>query len=51
MTRENNLILKEFRVNSTMENRFLTGRLFKLLAKIWPSLFVLSFVVRLEKTI
>ena len=51
MTRESNFVFKELRVNTIMENRFLIGYLFKLLARIWPSLFALSFVVRLEKTI
>lgn len=49
MTRDNRLILKSLRVNTIMENRFLAGKIFKLLAKIWPSLFALSFVVKLEK--
>ena len=49
MISENNLVFKELRVNTIMENRFLIGNLFKIMAKIWPSLFALSFVVRLEK--
>lgn len=49
MVLESNFILKELHVNSIMENRFLIGKLFKFLAKIWPSLFALSFVVKLEK--
>lgn len=49
MARANHLIFKNLRVNTIMENRFLIGKLFKLLAKIWPSLFALSFVVKLEK--
>ena len=51
MVPESNLVLKELQVNGIMEKRFLAGKLFKLLVKIWPSLFALSFVVRLEKTI
>lgn len=49
MVRESNFILKELRVNAIMENRFLIGKLFKFLAIIWPSLFALSFVVKLKK--
>lgn len=49
MISENNLVFKELRVNAIMENRFLIGKFFKFLAKIWPSLFALSFVVKLEK--
>lgn len=49
MTNENNLIFHELRMNTIMENRFLIGKLFKFLAIIWPSLFALSFVVKLEK--
>ncbi len=49
MTCANHLFFKETRINTIMENRFLIGKLFKLLAKIWPSLFALSFVVRMEK--
>lgn len=51
MVRESNLVIKELRVNTIMEDSFLAGYLFKSLAKIWPSLFALSFVIRLEKTI
>lgn len=51
MVLESNLVLKELQVNGIMEKRFLVGKLFKSLARIWPSLFALSFVVRLEKTI
>ena len=49
MARDNHLVFKDLRVNTIMENRFLIGKLFKILAKIWPSLFALSFVVKLEK--
>jgi len=49
IARDNSLIFKEMRANTIMENRFLVGRLLKILAKIWPSLFALSFVVRLDK--
>lgn len=49
MISESSLVLKELRVNAIMENRFVIGKLFKFLAKIWPSLFALSFVVKLKK--
>lgn len=49
IVRENHLVLKELRVNTIMENHFLVGKLFKFLSKTWPSLFALSFVVKLEK--
>jgi len=49
MAHHNHLVFKDLRANTIMENRFLIGKLFKILAKIWPSLFALSFVVKLEK--
>ena len=49
MALDNRLVFKELRVNTIMENRFFAGKIFKLLARIWPSLFALSFVVKLEK--
>lgn len=49
MFAESNLVLKELRVNAVMENRFLIGKLFKFLERIWPSLFALSFVAKLDK--
>lgn len=51
MARANHLLFKNLRVNTIMENRFLVAKLFKLLAIIWPSLFALSFVVKLEKKV
>lgn len=49
MISESNLVLNEMRVNAIMENRFLIGKLFKFMARIWPSLFALSFVFKLKK--
>lgn len=39
----------EFRVNTFWQNYFLAGRVMKFLARIFPALFALSFVARLEK--
>lgn len=49
IVRESHLVIKELRVNTIMEDHFLAGYLFKSLAKIRPSLFALSFVVKLGK--
>lgn len=45
----NNLKFVAMRVNTIMENRFLIGKIFKILANIFPSIFALSFVFKLEK--
>ncbi len=39
----------EMRVNTFWQDYFLVGALLKFLARIWPSLFALSFVVQLKK--
>ena len=41
--------LVDVRVNTFWQNYFLVGTISKFLAKIWPSLFALSFVVKLNK--
>ncbi len=46
MLKENGLASVDVRINSYKENIFVAGKLFKLLAKWWPALFALSFVVR-----
>lgn len=49
MIRDTGLSLRETRVNTIFQNRFLFGTLVRFLARIAPNLFALSFVVRLEK--
>lgn len=43
------LYIVEMRTNTFWQNYFLVGALLKFLARIWPSLFALSFVIKLEK--
>lgn len=50
LARDAHLSLRQTRVNTIFENRFLFGTFFKFLARITPNLFALSFVVQLEKT-
>lgn len=47
--RREHLSLKNMRVNTIFENRFLFGTVFRFLARIAPALFALSFVVQLKK--
>lgn len=49
MTEAANLGLIDLHVNTFWQSYFLVGAMLKFLAKIWPSLFALSFVVKLEK--
>ncbi len=50
MIRRENLSLRNMRVNTIFEHSFLFGGIFRLLARIIPGLFALSFVVQLEKS-
>ncbi len=49
MTKQNNLNVVDLRVNTFFENRFLLGNFTRFFARVFPSLFALSFVVKLEK--
>ncbi|MFA6295377.1 MAG: class I SAM-dependent methyltransferase [Candidatus Paceibacterota bacterium] len=49
MAEKTGLKVSEIRTNAPMSNRFIIGKVFQLLAKTWPSMFALSFVVRMEK--
>jgi len=46
---DNGLCLVDMQVNTFWQNYFLVGVISKFLARIWPALFALSFVVKLEK--
>ncbi len=48
MVKEVGLNLIDIRVNTFWQDYFLVGMISRFLAKTWPSLFALSFVVRLE---
>ncbi|MFA6077834.1 MAG: class I SAM-dependent methyltransferase [Candidatus Paceibacterota bacterium] len=49
MTKESGLSLVEIRMNTFWQDYFLVGVILRFMTKIWPSLFALSFVVKLEK--
>lgn len=49
ITKESGLSLVEIRMNTFWQDYFLIGCALKFMTKIWPSLFALSFVVKLEK--
>lgn len=49
MCKENNLNIAEFRTNTFFENKLILGHITKLCVRVFPSLFALSFVVKLEK--
>ncbi len=49
MVRKNNLRVVGLRVNTFFENKFLLGNLTRFFARVFPSLFALSFVVKAEK--
>lgn len=49
LTRSAGVYPVEIRVNTFWQNYFVVGALLKFLARIWPSLFALSFVVQLKK--
>ena len=49
MTEDGGLSLVEVRMNTFWQNHFFIGTISKFMTKIWPSLFALSFVVKLEK--
>lgn len=49
MLRQNNLHVLDVKTNTFFENKFLLGNLTRFFARIFPSLFALSFVVKLEK--
>ncbi len=49
MCKQNNLNIAEFRTNTFFENKFILGYVTKFCARMFPSLFALSFVIKLEK--
>ena len=49
LLKESGLAIAEMKTNTIFENRFLLKDIFKLLAKVFPSLFALSFVVKAKK--
>ncbi len=49
MLRQNNLHIVDFKTNTFFENKFLLGNVTRFFARIFPALFALSFVVKLEK--
>lgn len=49
MCKQNNLNIAEFRTNTFFENKLILGYITKFCARIFPSLFTLSFVVKLKK--
>lgn len=49
MTGDLNLTMVEMQTNTFWQDYFLVGVLLKFLARMWPSLFALSFVVQLKK--
>lgn len=49
LAKEAGLNFVQVKVNTFWQNYFVLGSVIKFLAKIWPSLFALSFVVKLEK--
>jgi len=49
MIKQHDLHIMDMRVNTVFENRFLLGDLTRFFARVFPSLFTLSFVVKAEK--
>jgi len=49
MARERKLRVDEFRANTFFENKFILGIITKFLARTFPSLFALSFVIKVKK--
>ena len=49
MIKQHDLHIMDMRVNTVFENRFLLGALTRFFARVFPSLFALSFVVKAEK--
>lgn len=50
MLARNGLQIVDIKVNTYRERTFLIGRVFKLLVKLWPSVFALSFVLKVRKS-
>jgi len=47
--KQNNLVIENIKTHTFWQEKFLISYLMKILLKIWPSLFALSFVVKVKK--